>query len=103
MGIRFAVISPIIFPFRVTCRASPRSAVHRHGHAQECAHVRNGPVQFLEVHVQRLALRTAWLLVQPYALHVKTFENGLIENLPRVLYVLDLYIEFDSSNEVRNE
>ena len=80
----------VVFPLRIAGMAAPCRALHRHRHVKKCAHVGNGPVQFLEVHIQRLALGAARLLVQPDALHVKTFENRLVEQLLRVLRVAEL-------------
>ena len=70
---------------------------------KERAHVGDGTVQLLEVHVERLALGTPRLLIQPHTLHVETFENWLIKQLLRVPRVLNSYIEFDPADEVRNE
>jgi len=81
------VIRPIVFPLCITLMAAPTRALHGHGHAKECAHVGDGTVQFLEVHIQRLALRTTRLLIESDALHVETFENRLIEKFLRVVHI----------------
>src|ERR1035438_6972758 len=83
--------------------APPGWALHRHRYAQKCAEVRNRAIQFLEVHIQRLAVRAARLFVESDPLYVETFEDGFVENLSRALYVLDVHIEFDSANKIRNE
>src|SRR3984885_15160837 len=103
MQLRSATFAAIILPLRVTRMATPSSALHGHRHAKKCAHVSNGTVQLLEGHVQRLALGTARLLVQPDALHIKTFENRLIQKLLRILCVLNPYVELDPPDEVRNK
>src|ERR1700720_867930 len=74
-----------ILPLRITVMAAPSRTLHGHRHAQECAHVGDGTVQLLEVHIQGSALGTARLLVQADALHVKTFENRFVEKLASVL------------------
>src|SRR5882762_3721819 len=84
-----------ILPLRITPMAAPSRTLHGQRHPQECAHVGDGTVQLLEVHIERLALGTARLLVQSDALHVKTFENRFVENLARVLHIRDAHIEFD--------
>src|SRR5712671_1369910 len=83
--------------------AAPGWTLHGHGDAEEGAHVGDGTVQLLEVHVQRLTLGTARLLVQADALHVETFEDRLVENLARVLYICRAHFQLDPANEIRNE
>src|SRR5260370_41160171 len=83
----FATLASIVFPLRMTREATPTRALHGQWHTKECAHVCNGTVQLLKVHIQRLALRTARLLVHADALHVEAFENRLGETLARVLYI----------------
>src|SRR5712671_1183318 len=95
--------SPVILPLRITPMTPPGRALHGHRHAKECAHVGNGAVQLLEIHIQRLALGTARLLVEPHALHVEAFENRLVEKLARVLHIRGAHFEFDPADEVRNE
>src|SRR5580700_7407456 len=41
----------VVFPLCIACMATPASALHRHGHTQKCAHVGDGTVQLLEVHI----------------------------------------------------
>ena len=78
----------------------PSGALHGNGHAEECAQVGDGTVQLLEVHVQRLALGTARLLVQADTLDVETFENRFIEELLRVGCVRGTDFEFDAADEI---
>ena len=98
--LRSATFASFIRPLRITSMAAPRRALHRHGHAKECTHVGDGMVEFLKVHIQRLAFGTARLLVEPDALHVEAFENRLVEKFPRILGVRGTHIEFDAADEV---
>ena len=79
-----ATLGSIIIPLRIAGMAAPPRALHGNRHVEKRTHVRNGTVQFLKVHIQRLALGTARLLVQPDSLHIETFENGLVEKVLRV-------------------
>ena len=103
MGFRPAAIGAIVFPFGVAGVASPGGALYGQGDAQECADVGDGAVEFLEVDIQRLTFGATRLLVEPDTVHVKTFENGLIQNILRAGYVRGAYLELDSANEVRNK
>ena len=97
--LRSATFASIIRPLRITPMAAPRRSLHRHGHAKERAHVGDGMVQLLEVHIQGLALGTARLFIEADALHVEAFENRLVENLARVLYICGANVEFDIADE----
>src|ERR1700732_2235556 len=70
MQLQSATFASIICPLRVTRVAAPSRALHGHRQAEECAHVGDGAVELLEVHIQRLAFRAARLLVESDALHV---------------------------------
>ena len=78
----------------------PRGTLERHGYTQECADIGDGPVQFLKVHIQRLAVGAAGLLVQADAMHVQALENRLIQNLLRIGHVLFVHLEFDPADKI---
>lgn len=81
----------------------PCSFLYGKGDAEECADVRDGTIQTLKIYVQRPALRTPRLFVQTDSLHVKAFEDSVIENLSRIVDILSLHRQLDSTDEIRDE
>ena len=92
-----------VFPFSVAIVAAPSFALHRHGNFEECGQVRDGTIEFAEVHIERLAFGAARLFIEAYALNIESFENRLVEQLQRVLHVFRLDAEFDTTHEIRDK
>jgi hypothetical protein len=80
--------------------ASPSFSLERHRHSQERTQVSDRPIQFLKVHVQRIALRAARLLVQTDPMHVHTLEDGFVEQTTGGFRILWIDAEFDASHKV---
>jgi hypothetical protein len=98
-----AGLGAIVFPLGVAGLTVPGGALDGNWDAEEGAHVGNGAVEFLKAYVERVAFRTARLLVEADALNVEAFEDGFVEDGAGVGFVGGANVELDASDEVRDE
>src|ERR1700691_458533 len=97
---QWMAVGCIVLPLSIARVAVPGWTLHGHRQAEKGAHVGDGTVEFLKVHIERLALGTARLLVESDALDVEAFEYWLVEKLARVHFIRGSHIQFDPADEV---
>ena len=80
--------------------AAPSFALDRHRDSEEGAQVGYGAIEFLKIHIKRLALGAARLFVESYAVYVHAFEDGLVQQTGGIFGVFGIDAEFYATDKV---